>query len=82
MTDFALKLEGAKVKERKEWEKVRVLAYYSVLPELKNKKFERFMPFADEKKKIGNSGEELVKQVKSMMKQAEKSTFKAVDKSK
>ena len=52
MTDFVLKWEGHRELEVKEWERARMIAYYTFLPNAKNKKLriDKFLPLPSDKK--------------------------------
>jgi hypothetical protein len=68
MADFALKMEGAKEKEIKEWERVRLLAYITAKPYLKNKNLsiERFMSLPTDKKKEKKEKNSVEDQIKRL----------------
>lgn len=52
MDDLVLRLEGHQQNEVKEWERARLIAYYTFLPNAKNKKLriDKFLPLPSDKK--------------------------------
>ena len=52
MQDLVLRLEGVRELEVKEWERARMIAYYTFLPNAKNKKLriDKFLPLPSDKK--------------------------------